>query len=179
MKHTFGEYTVEAVEHTHGVEKATMVSVTTSNGSYINLHQDHKHVAPLLVAALAEVDSLKLKLEQAYDEADEQRFVLTAAQNHLFEMLLSGGGAVYDQARSYLKRHQPDLEARLETVKPPSDDGDGEDIHNVAWQMICFCGGFAAPDDIADIRAGLTELGMSIADADRVLWAMRNVRKDK
>lgn len=165
MKHTFGEYTVS-------LEKGSVVVV-----------KDHEHSYPeyeLFRLMLAEVESLKLKLEQAHDEADEQRFVLTAAHNHLFEMLLSGGGGVYDQARSYLKRHQPDLEARLETVKPPEyDDDNDDDMHQLASQMIGFCEGFASPEDIADIRKGLMLSCMKQSEADRVLWAMRNVRKDK
>lgn len=143
----------------------------------------------LLLAMLCEVDRLKQELGKAQARVSDllqgddgqafkegQRYLDSSAHNHLFNVLLSEGGAVYDEARRYLKRVAPGLECRLETVKPPADDDD-EDYHDLAYQMIGFCQGFAASEDIADIRKALMLTGMTQVDADHVLWAMRNIRK--
>lgn len=83
--------------------------------------------------------------------------------------------AVTDDARQPLMARIRDLEAQLRLLRSDPPPPDEEDWTLIAEQMIDFCQGIAAPEDIEDIRTALSALGMSRRNCDRVMYSMRHM----
>lgn len=83
--------------------------------------------------------------------------------------------AVTDAARQPLLTYIRDLHAQLSALRKNPPGPDEEDWCLIAEQMIGFCQGIAAPDDIEDIRLAFRALGMSARNVERTLHAMRQL----